>query len=128
MLSEYEFGKAETYIESVLTGLLDESELSKVERDFFLILSEFVRTSLESEAAITIASLAESTGLDQSRLKELVKRGINEGLIPASFDDETEELVIDPSRFDSESLSLRKGPILSRDLKDPGAWDVDPDE
>jgi hypothetical protein len=128
MLSEYEFGKADTYIESVLTGILEESELSKVMRNFFLILSEFVRSSLESEAAITIASLAQSTGLDQSRLRELVKNGINEGLIPASFDEETEELVIDASRYDSESLALRKGPILSRDLKDPGAWDADIDD
>lgn len=128
MLSEYEFGNADMYVESVLTGLLEEADLSKVENNFFLILSEFVRTSLESEAAITIASLAESTGLDQNRLRELVKRGISEGLIPASFDEETDELVIDPSRYDSESLALRKGPILSRDLKDPGAWDTDLDK
>lgn len=128
MLSEYDFGKADTYIESVLAGLLEQDELSKVKRDFFLILSEFVRASLESEAAITIASLAVSTGLDQTRLRELVKKGIDEGLIPASFDEETEEVVIDASRYDPESLTLRKGPILSRDLKDPGAWDADLDE
>lgn len=128
MLSEYEFGNADTYVESVLTGLLEPAELSKVQGAIFLVLSEFVRTSLESEAAITLASLAESTGLDHERLKELVIRGINEGLIPATFDEETEELVIDASRYDSESLALRKGPIQSRDLKDPGAWDADLDK
>jgi len=128
MLSEYEFGNADMHVESVLTGLLEPTELSKVQKTLYLVLSGFIRTSLESEAVITIASLAESTALDRKRLMALVRRGIEEGLIPASFDEETEELVIDVSRGDRESLALRKGPILSRDLKDPGAWDVDLDE
>ena len=44
------------------------------------------------------------------------------------MDDETEELIVDPDRVDIEALTRRKGPILSRDIDDPGAWDINFDE
>ncbi|RDE17860.1 MAG: hypothetical protein C4K49_00690 [Candidatus Thorarchaeota archaeon] len=128
MLTEYAFGRADEYVRDVLAGLLEPTEFTKIHRTVFLVLTGFIRTSLESEAAVTVASLAESTGLDKKKLTGLVRRAIDEGLLPATFDEETEELVIDASRYDPESLALRKGPILSRDLKDPGAWDTDLDE
>ncbi len=128
MLSEYQFGEADRYIESTVMEIYDPDKIREVRRTFELVFAGFIRTSLESEAAVTIVSLVESTGLENAKVEKLVRKGVEEGLIPAYFDNESKELVIDADRYDIEALELRQGPILSRDLKDPGAWDIDPDE
>ena len=125
MLTEYRFGDANKMIESVLVDQLDREHLGKMKRAFELVLAGFIRTTLESEIAVTISSLVESTGLNRKRLKQIVENSIEKGYIPAYYDEETDELVIDSDRYDVSALEARKGPILSRDLDDPGAWDID---
>ncbi|MCK4740189.1 MAG: hypothetical protein KAT22_01480 [Candidatus Thorarchaeota archaeon] len=128
MLSEYQFGEADRYIESIIVEIHDRDKIREVRKTFELVFAGFVRTSLESEAAVTIISLVESTGLEHAKVEKLARKGVEEGLIPAYYDSESKELVIDADRYDMDALELRQGPILSRDLKDPGAWDIDPDE
>jgi hypothetical protein len=128
MLIEYQLGEADKYIEHILVDSQDKVELRKIRRLFNLVFTGFVRTSLESEAAVTIASLAKSIGMEHNRTKKLVRKGIDVGLIPAYLDEELEEIVVDRDHYDVDALALRKGPILSRDLEDPGAWDLDLDE
>jgi len=128
MLTEYRFGDANKMIESILADELDREHLGKIKRAFELVLAGFIRTILESEAAITLASLEESTGLTKKKLKRTVTGAIEKGYIPAYYDQETDELVIDSDRFELDALEARKGPILSRDLEDPGAWDMELDD
>ncbi|MDF1538064.1 MAG: hypothetical protein P1Q69_04095 [Candidatus Thorarchaeota archaeon] len=128
MLNEYHFGDAHMYIEAALTRVSDKEGMKKIRELFLLIFAGFIRSLLESEIAVTISSLAESTGLSISEVNSFVKRGIERGHIPAYLDQETQELVVDSDRLDMAELSRRQGPIMSRDLEDPGAWDVDLDE
>lgn len=125
MLTEYQFGDGYKYIEEVLRDEVSGQTVNEAQRYFYLIFTGFVRTTLESEAAVTIKSLVESTGLEKTKLVELVEKGIQEGHIPALHDSDSGELVVDTDRYDIDTLSLRKGPILSRDLEDPGVWDLD---
>ncbi len=125
MLTEYRFGDAEMMIREVLEDELDRETLAKITRAFELVLAGFVRTSLESETAVSLSSLAESTGIEGKKLKRIMLRAIERGFVPAYYDRESDELVIDSDRIDVSSLEKRKGPILSRDLEDPGAWDLD---
>jgi hypothetical protein len=128
MLTEYQLGEADKYIEQILVDTQEPNEMKRIRGLFNLVFTGFVRTSLESEAALSIASLAESIGMEHNRTKQLAKKGIEAGLIPAYLDEELEELVIDTDLYDTTSLALRKGPILSRELEDPGAWDLELDE
>ncbi|MHA1903060.1 MAG: hypothetical protein ACXADL_00675 [Candidatus Thorarchaeota archaeon] len=128
MLSEYHYGDADKYIDVAVARVADRTRLQWVRKIFFLAFVGFVRSSLESEAALTIASLVESTGIEQSKIMKLIERGIEQGLIPAYLDHESFELVVDSDRFDLADLQRRRGPILSRDLEDPGAWDLDLEE
>jgi hypothetical protein len=128
MLMEYRFGDANKLMETVLAEEITRKELVKLRRIFELVLAGFIRTSLESEAAVTLVSLEESTGIDHRQLKKLIVRAIENGYIPAYYDEVSDELVVDSDRFDIETLETRKGPILSRDLDDPGAWDMELDD
>ncbi|MGY5874469.1 MAG: hypothetical protein RTU30_01875 [Candidatus Thorarchaeota archaeon] len=128
LLCEYQFGEAYTAIENLYADTEDQTRLSTIRDYFVLLFAGFVRTSLESETALTLASLSESTGIEKPRVIKLVRRGISDGLIPAYLDEDSEELVVDIDRIDIDNLSMRKGPIQSRDLEDPGAWDVDLDD
>lgn len=128
MLTEYRFGDAYRMLNEVLADELDSDHYGKVYHSFEMVLAGFVRTSLESEAAVSISSLAESTGLKTGPIRRMVQKGIDSGLIPAFLDEDSDELVIDSDRYDVSTLETRKGPIMSRDLEDPGAWDIDLEE
>jgi hypothetical protein len=128
MLSEYQFGDADKYIDAAIARVMTRDGVSKLRSWFLLIFAGFVRTSLESEVALTLGSLVVSTGLEAKRVESLVKRAIEEGLIPAYLDDDSGELVVETDRADVSSLSQRKRPIMSSDLDDPGAWDIDLDD
>jgi hypothetical protein len=125
MLIEYHFGDADTYIDAALTRALDKEKIRNIKDMFLLAFAGFVRSSLESEVAVSVKSLAESTGLDISKTRRYIERGIELGHIPAYIDPDGLELILDSDRFDASDLQRRKRPILSRDLKDPGAWDTD---
>ncbi len=125
MLTEFHFGDADMYIEAALTRVLDKDGMMKIRDFFFLAFVGFVRSSLESEVAVSIRSIVESTGLEYVKTINLVERGIEKGHIPAYLDRDSEELVVDSDRLDLTDLTRRKRPILSRDILDPGAWDME---
>ncbi|TFG13976.1 hypothetical protein EU537_04555 [Candidatus Thorarchaeota archaeon] len=125
MLTEYHFGDADMYIRAALARVLDRKQMDRVKEVFFFALVGFVRSSLESETVLSLSSLSESTGMSLDRIQTLVERGIRKGYIPAYIDHTSLEIVVDPDRIDITDLTRRKGPILSRDLDDPGAWDID---
>ncbi|TFG10906.1 hypothetical protein EU538_00425 [Candidatus Thorarchaeota archaeon] len=125
MLTEYQFGDAARYIDAAVARVVDRRKYFEIKEIFRLVLIGFVRTTLESELAVSLSSLVESTGLGFERIREIVLKGIETGLIPAYFDRTSEELVIDTDRTDLSDVRRRKRPILSTDLEDPGAWDVD---
>lgn len=128
MLTEYRFGDAYKMLTEIVADQLDREHFAKMQRAFELVLAGFIRTSLESEAAVSFTSLVESTGIEKKKLKRIVVGAIERGFIPAYYDEETDELVIDSDRIDVSRLETRKGPILSRDIEDPGAWDIDLDD
>ncbi len=125
MLSEYHYGDAEMYIEAAITRVLDKEGIRNIKEIFELAFDGFVRALLESETAVTVHSIAESTDMNLIKITRLVERGIERGQIPAYLDRDSLELIIDSERVDMDALSRRKGPILSRDLEDPGAWDME---
>ncbi|MHA1928203.1 MAG: hypothetical protein ACTSV2_06460 [Candidatus Thorarchaeota archaeon] len=128
MLSEYHYGDADMYIESAIVRTLDRKGVKRIKEIFELAFDGFVRALLESEAAVTIRSIADGTGMAPERVEKLIEKGIENGQIPAYLDRETFELIVDSDRFDVDDLARRKGPIMSRELKDPGAWDLDLEE
>ncbi|MHA1772171.1 MAG: hypothetical protein ACTSYL_01270 [Candidatus Thorarchaeota archaeon] len=128
MLSEYQFGDADMYIKAAVARIMDREGMKQVYQLFKLAFLGFVRTILESEVAISLRSLSDSTGLSEKRIEKLVREGIEEGIVPGTFDPETQEIVVDPDRADMSTLARRKRPILSRDLKDPGAWNIDSED
>ncbi|MEM4735283.1 MAG: hypothetical protein QXS20_06135 [Candidatus Thorarchaeota archaeon] len=128
MLSEYQFGDADKYIEAAIKRKMTREGVEQVRTWFLYIFAGFVRTSLESELAVTLESLSISTGLDVGKIEDLVNRGIELGLIPAYLDQESHELIVESDRADIPSLARRKRPIMSSDLKDPGAWDIEFEE
>ncbi|TFF92255.1 hypothetical protein EU545_01585 [Candidatus Thorarchaeota archaeon] len=128
MLAEYQFGDADHYIDAAVARVIDKGRFSEVREIFRLVFIGFVRTTLESELAVSLSSLAESTGLEMERIKSMVFKALERGLIPAHFDRSSEELVIDTNRTDLSDVRRRQRPILSTDLEDPGAWDIDLDE
>ncbi|MFW9907087.1 MAG: hypothetical protein ACFFEF_00820 [Candidatus Thorarchaeota archaeon] len=128
MLNEYHFGDADMYIDAALTRVLDKDGIKKIRDLFLLAFAGFVRASLESEVAVTISGLVESTGLEETKVRRIVERGIELGHIPAYLDSDSSELIVDSDRYDLADLSRRKRPILSTDLEDPGAWDMDLEE
>ncbi|MBE0526662.1 MAG: hypothetical protein IH631_06940 [Candidatus Thorarchaeota archaeon] len=128
MLTEYRFGDADKMLRDVLADQLDREHFNKMQSAFELVLAGFIRTSLESETVISLSSLEESTGIEAKRLKHIVSGAIAKGFIPAYYDEESNELVIDSDRIDVSTLEKRKGPILSRDIDDLGAWDINLDD
>ncbi|MHA1577062.1 MAG: hypothetical protein ACTSU3_06845, partial [Candidatus Thorarchaeota archaeon] len=125
MLSEYHYGDADMYIEAALTRILDKEGIKEIKEIFEMAFNGFIRTLIESETAVTVHSIAESTDMNLRRVTRLVEKGIERGQIPAYLDHESLELIIDSERADIDALSRRKGPIMSRDLEDPGAWDME---
>ncbi len=128
MLSEYQFGDADMYIEAAVARVTDRKGMDDVRRIFKLTFWGFIRTILESEYAVSLKSLSDSTGLPLKRITQLIREGIENGIVPGSLDMETKEIIVDSDRADISALARRKRPILSRDLKDPGAWNLDIDE
>ncbi|MFW9850029.1 MAG: hypothetical protein ACFFF4_12900 [Candidatus Thorarchaeota archaeon] len=128
MLNEFHFGDADMYIDAALTRVLDKEGIKKIRELFTFAIAGFVRASLESEVAVSITSLSESTGIDQQKMRKLVENGIERGHIPAYLDPDSLELIVDSDRMELDDITRRQRPILSRDLKDPGAWDVELDE
>ncbi len=128
LLKEYELGAADAAIAELASGDTHDNIIERVIEYFNLVFAGFVRSSLESEAAVTVANLAASTGLSKRKTRRIVRNSIRLGLIPAYFDEENDELIVDSDRYDIDSLVRRKGPIMSRDLEDPGAWDLGDDD
>ena len=121
-------GAADAAIAELASGDTHDNIIERVIEYFNLVFAGFVRSSLESEAAVTVANLAASTGLSKRKTRRIVRNSIRLGLIPAYFDEENDELIVDSDRYDIDSLVRRKGPIMSRDLEDPGAWDLGDDD
>ncbi len=128
MLSEYQFGDADMYIEAAVARRTDKEGLMHIREMFNLVFLGFVRTILESEFAISLQSLADSTGLPEKKIERMVQKGIEEGVVPGYLDLETREILVDSDRADTSTLARRKRPILSRDIEDPGAWDLHEEE
>ncbi len=128
MLSEYQFGDADMYIRAAVARVTDKQGIREILELFELVFTGFVRTTLESELAISIKSLSESSGLPEDKVERLVRRGIERGYIPGVLDEDSKEIVVDPERTDVSILIHRKRPILSRDIEDPGAWDMEDEE